>query len=113
MVRLLNYREPVKHFVYSDDQEDDYGNPQQGFTQAEDLVALVSNGLTDEPDTGNRDPISAEFTLNLDYDTPLNEKDEVEVRGYRCEVEGLVQRWMNPRTGQKVGAVAHVKWVEG
>lgn len=113
MSLLLNQRETVKHFIYSDSEEDDYGNPVAGFTQSDDLIALVSHGNSDEPDEGNRDRISAEFTLNLDYDTPLSERDEVEVRGYRCVVEGLVQRWINPRTGRKVGAVAHVRWTEG
>lgn len=110
---LLKQREPVKHFVYSENAEDDYGNPIEGFTESESFLALVSEGVTEELDESNRDRIYSYFELFMDHDTPLSEKDEVEVRGYRCSVQGLVQRPVNARTGKPLDACARVKWTEG
>lgn len=114
MVALLNHREPVKHFIYSENAEEgEYGDPVAGFIEGEDLIALVGEGVSEEPDESNRDRIYSFFELFLDHDTPLTEKDEVEVRGYRCAVQGLVQRPVNARTGKKLNACARVKWTEG
>jgi len=78
----------------------------------QDDCAIVPQYSADTRDRGRTHMVVVGQTLYAPYDIPLNSGDYVSYEGQLYSIEGIVGRWRNPHTGEKVIAEAALTAVQ-
>lgn len=106
--------ETVVLHPYTSGETDAHGNPVEGFGPDMDRDYCAVEPRVHEVDNElGRSAVVHGFNVYDTFDSPVTEKDEMTVRGVRCEVDGEIARWRNPFTGQSKGCVITLKRVDG
>lgn len=91
---------------------DAHGNTTDTWTDAT-VDGVAVSPRQGEESGNNRDAVIVGLTLYFPAGTDLSAKDEVTVRGSRCQIIGEPGVWINPYTGVTRGVQAAVERVEG
>ena len=106
--------EPVSHLPYLGSGEDAHGNETASYGPPVTLLGFgFDPGSSSEPRIAGQDRVIVEPTLYGPYSMPFLPRDQVIVRGYTYEVEGVVRRWRNYYSNREAGAVVSLRLVNG